>query len=75
MVRKFQTKNRCILYYVGERICHQLKVEKGHVAPGDLVVDGDSYTCTCSEKGYIRNSCGSRSNHSTSRVWMVLRCL
>ncbi len=34
------------LYDVGEGICHQLAVERGHVVPGDLVVGNDSHTCT-----------------------------
>ena len=33
-------------YDVGEGVCHQVMVEKGHALPGTLIVGSDSHTCT-----------------------------
>lgn len=33
-------------YDIGEGICHQLMMEKGHVQPGLLILGSDSHTCT-----------------------------
>jgi len=33
-------------YDVGEGVCHQLVVEKGHALPGALLVGSDSHTCS-----------------------------
>jgi len=33
-------------YDVGEGVCHQLVVEKGHATPGSLLVGSDSHTCS-----------------------------
>lgn len=46
LMREFAREMGCILYDVGEGICHQLMVEHEHVRPGDLFVGADSHTCT-----------------------------
>ncbi len=46
MMRQFGKRTGCIVYDVGEGVCHQLIPEKGHVVPGDLMVGCDSHTCT-----------------------------
>lgn len=46
LMRKFVGDQGCYLYDVGEGICHQVVMEKGHIFPGDLVVGADSHTCT-----------------------------
>jgi 3-isopropylmalate/(R)-2-methylmalate dehydratase large subunit len=33
-------------YDVGQGICHQVVVEKGHAHPGDILVGSDSHTCS-----------------------------
>jgi len=45
IIREF-VKAQCILkfYEIGEGICHQIMVEKGHVLPGQLVLGTDSHT-------------------------------
>jgi len=42
-VKKFGIKN---FYDVGEGICHEVFIAKGHALPGDLIVGSDSHTCT-----------------------------
>ena len=42
-VEKFKIKN---FYDVGEGVCHQIVVEKGHARPGKLLLGSDSHTCS-----------------------------
>lgn len=46
MMRDFAREQGITLYDAGEGVCHQLIPERGHVAPGDLVIGADSHTCT-----------------------------
>ena len=43
-IREFATEQDCVLYDVGEGICHQLMVENQHVKPGQLFIGADSHT-------------------------------
>ncbi len=46
-VRKFVEKYGVQNFYdVGEGICHQVVVEKGHAKPGTIIVGSDSHTCS-----------------------------
>ena len=45
-MRDFAERYEVMLYDIGEGVCHQLVPEKGHVAPGTLVIGADSHTCT-----------------------------
>jgi 3-isopropylmalate/(R)-2-methylmalate dehydratase large subunit len=60
MVRN-AAKSLGIKYYYreGEGICHQVMVERGHVKPGDLIVGGDSHTCTYGALGAAGTGIGS----------------
>jgi 3-isopropylmalate/(R)-2-methylmalate dehydratase large subunit len=42
-VKKFGIKN---FYDVGEGICHEVLIAKGHALPGNFIVGSDSHTCT-----------------------------
>ena len=55
MVEQFGIK-----HYYGERegICHQVMVEMGHVAPGDLIVGTDSHTGTYGALGAAATGIG-----------------
>lgn len=44
-IRRF-CADQSIALYENEGICHQLLPERGLVLPGDLVIGGDSHTCT-----------------------------
>ncbi len=46
IIRDFTIEQDCVLYDVGEGICHQLVVENAHVKPGDLFIGADSHTVT-----------------------------
>lgn len=46
-IREFVAKHGIRNFYdVGEGICHQVVLEKGHARPGTIVVGSDSHTCS-----------------------------
>ncbi len=46
-IRKFIDKYGVRHFYdVGEGICHQVVIEKGHALPGTIIVGSDSHTCS-----------------------------
>ncbi len=45
-IRIFADRLGAVLYDVGEGICHNLMTERGHAAPGKLVVGTDSHSIT-----------------------------
>jgi len=46
-IRTFASRHGAAVFEVGDGISHQVAVERGLVAPGDLVVGADSHTVTC----------------------------
>ncbi|MGB4438688.1 MAG: 3-isopropylmalate dehydratase large subunit [Sedimentibacter sp.] len=46
MMREYSLKYGCNLFDIGEGICHQIIPESGNILPGNLVIGGDSHTCT-----------------------------
>jgi 3-isopropylmalate/(R)-2-methylmalate dehydratase large subunit len=65
LMREFARQQGISHYYeVGEvGICHGLLPEKGLVLPGDLVVGGDSHTCTYGALGAFATGVGSSYDH------------
>ncbi|MCK4342910.1 MAG: 3-isopropylmalate dehydratase large subunit [Phycisphaerae bacterium] len=46
-IREYVAKHGVRNFYdVGEGICHQVMVEKGHAKPGTIIVGSDSHTCS-----------------------------
>lgn len=45
-MRRYCREKGCLLYDIGEGICHGLMPERGHALPGGLVIGADSHTCT-----------------------------
>ena len=45
-IRSFLQKKEIPSYEVGEGVCHQLLIEKGHILPGRLVLATDSHACS-----------------------------
>ena len=46
-------------YDIKEGVCHQVTLEKGRVCPGDIVIGGDSHTCTYGAVGAFATGVGS----------------
>jgi 3-isopropylmalate/(R)-2-methylmalate dehydratase large subunit len=57
-LRTFAREFGCPLYQVGDGICHQLMVEEW-ANPGDVVLGGDSHTCTIGGLGAFATGMGS----------------
>ncbi len=46
-IREFVAKYKTPHFYdIGEGICHQVMIEKGHTRPGTIIVGSDSHTCS-----------------------------
>jgi 3-isopropylmalate/(R)-2-methylmalate dehydratase large subunit len=61
-----------ILYDVGEGVCHQLLPERGHVLPGNVVIGGDSHTCTYGALNVFATGVGSTDLAAalvTGQIW------
>lgn len=46
LMRAFASKYGFELSDVGEGVCHQVMLDRGHALPGSLVIGADSHTCT-----------------------------
>lgn len=71
-MRDFAGDQGSILYDVGEGVCHQLLPEKGHVLPGNVVIGGDSHTCTYGALNVFATGVGSTDLAAalvTGKIW------
>jgi 3-isopropylmalate/(R)-2-methylmalate dehydratase large subunit len=59
IVREFAAEYGAQQYEVGDGICHQVLVEEGFVAPGDLVIGADSHSTTFGGVGSFGTGVGS----------------
>lgn len=72
-VRRFAARHGCTLADVGAGISHQIAVETGRVAPGNLVVGADSHAVTCGALGAFATGIGSSDLAGallTGQVWL-----
>ena len=58
-MRDFAAEQSILNYDIHEGVCHQVAVEKGRARPGDIVVGGDSHTCTYGAIGAFATGIGS----------------
>lgn len=73
MMRRFARAQGTHFYEVGDGICHQVMMENGHVAPGDLFVGADSHTPTLGALGAFAIGVGSTDLAAvmhTGRIWL-----
>ncbi len=59
LMREFARETGCMLYDVGEGICHQLMAEHGHVRAGEIFAGADSHTPTLGALGAFAIGVGS----------------
>jgi len=74
-MREFAEAQGSRLYDVGEGVCHQLLPERGHVLPGNVVIGGDSHTCTYGALNVFATGVGSTDLAAalvTGKIWF--RC-
>jgi 3-isopropylmalate/(R)-2-methylmalate dehydratase large subunit len=58
-MRKFAAEQGIHNYDICEGVCHQVVMEKGHAAPGDIIVGADSHTCMYGAAGAFATGIGS----------------
>ena len=58
-MRKFAAEQDIHNYDVCEGVCHQVVMEKGHAAPGEIIVGADSHTCMYGATGAFATGIGS----------------
>jgi len=58
-MRKFAAEQGIHNYDINEGVCHQVTIEKGRAAPGDIVVGADSHTCMYGATGAFATGIGS----------------
>jgi 3-isopropylmalate/(R)-2-methylmalate dehydratase large subunit len=73
ILRQFAKEQNLTFYDVGRGgICHQVMPEKGHVAPGNVIVGADSHTCTYGAFGAFATGIGSTEAaavFATGKIW------
>ena len=72
-LREFARQQGVRLYDVGDGISHVVVPEKGHIAPGDLVIGSDSHTCTSGALGAFATGVGSTDMAAvmaTGKIWL-----
>ena len=58
-MRKFAAEQGIYNYDINEGVCHQVVLEKGRAAPGEIVVGADSHTCMYGAVGAFATGIGS----------------
>ena len=72
-IRAFAVAHGARVFEVGEGISHQVVVERGMVAAGDLVIGADSHTVTCGALNCFAIGVGSSdlaAAMKTGRIWL-----
>jgi len=58
-MREFAREQQIHNYDIRQGVCHQVVIEKGHAAPGEIVVGSDSHTCMYGAVGSFATGIGS----------------
>ncbi len=58
-MRRFAQEQGILNYDIREGVCHQVALDKGRVAPGDIVIGADSHTCMYGAVGAFATGVGS----------------
>jgi 3-isopropylmalate/(R)-2-methylmalate dehydratase large subunit len=58
-MRKFAAEQKIHNYDINEGVCHQVVLEKGRAAPGEIIVGADSHTCMYGAVGAFATGIGS----------------
>jgi 3-isopropylmalate/(R)-2-methylmalate dehydratase large subunit len=72
-IRDFSARHAATVFEVGEGISHQVVVERGLVAAGDLVIGADSHTVMCGALNCFAIGVGSSdlaAAMKTGRIWL-----
>jgi 3-isopropylmalate/(R)-2-methylmalate dehydratase large subunit len=72
VLREFASASGAVLSDVGRGVCHQILIEE-YSCPGDIVIGGDSHTCTSGALGAFATGMGSTDiavGYSLAKTWM-----
>ncbi len=72
VLRKFASDTGAVLSDVGKGVCHQILVEE-YSCPGNIVIGGDSHTCTSGALGAFATGMGSTDiavGYSLAKTWL-----
>jgi 3-isopropylmalate/(R)-2-methylmalate dehydratase large subunit len=72
VLRNFAKRTGAVLSDVGKGVCHQILVED-YVCPGDIVIGGDSHTCTSGALGAFATGMGSTDiavGYALAKTWL-----
>jgi len=74
-LRQFAIEQGCQLYEMGDGISHVVLPERGHIAPGDLVIGSDSHSCTGGALAAFTTGVGSTDMAAaiaTGKLWLLV---
>ncbi|HEY78768.1 MAG TPA: 3-isopropylmalate dehydratase large subunit [Dehalococcoidia bacterium] len=72
LLRRFARKTGCLIYDVGEGVCHQI-VAESLARPGDVIIGADSHTVTAGGLGAFATGMGSSDTavaFALGRTWL-----
>jgi len=72
VLREFASASGAVLSDVGKGVCHQILIEE-YACPGDIVIGGDSHTCTSGALGSFATGMGSTDiavGYSLAQTWL-----
>ena len=72
VLREFAGKSGAVLSDVGKGVCHQILIEE-YSCPGNIVIGGDSHTCTSGALGAFATGMGSTDiavGYSLAKTWL-----
>lgn len=73
LIREFSKEQGCLLYDQNHGVCHQVMLENELVKEGDLVLGGDSHTCSYGSVGAFSTGVGSTDLGAamlTGKTWL-----
>lgn len=73
LIREFCAEQGCVLYDQNNGVCHQVMLENDVVKRGDLVLGGDSHTCSYGSIGAFSTGVGSTDLGAavlTGKTWL-----
>ena len=74
VLRDFAAQAGAVISDVGKGICHQILVES-YACPGDIVIGGDSHTCTSGALGAFATGMGSTDiavGYALAKTWLMV---
>lgn len=75
MIRTFCVEQQCVFFEQNHGVCHQVMLEESLVHEGDLVLGGDSHTCSYGAVGAFSTGVGSTDLGAamlTGKTWLMV---